>query len=186
MKLNISNTSLIACICEGGAETEIMNILLDNDMLIFNRQQLIDEEVIPRTNVEDFERKYLRREYDQNIIILRVIDSRSEKFNLSKAYSCQIEVINVITAPEIEILIIVSKGKYDDYCRSGIKKPSQYCKSELKIKDFKSPTFVKGYFGDVNFLLETIKKYHRVHKQGNKEASLYDLIKNKNGSNKSM
>lgn len=28
-------TSLIACICEGGAEKTIMKILLDNDLLIF-------------------------------------------------------------------------------------------------------------------------------------------------------
>ena len=31
-------TSLIACICEGGAETAIMDILIDNDLLIFNRE----------------------------------------------------------------------------------------------------------------------------------------------------
>ena len=45
MKLSIPASSLIACICEGGAETEIMNILLDNDLLIFNREQLIEESV---------------------------------------------------------------------------------------------------------------------------------------------
>ncbi len=39
MKVNISSSSLIACICEGGAETAIMDILLDNDLLIFKREQ---------------------------------------------------------------------------------------------------------------------------------------------------
>ena len=43
MGVNILEDSLVACICEGGAETVIMNMLLDNDLLIFNRQQLIDE-----------------------------------------------------------------------------------------------------------------------------------------------
>lgn len=179
MEVNISNSSIIACICEGGAETAIISLLLDNDMLIFSRNQLLEEEVLPRTPVKDFEKRYLRREYDGKITILRIIDSRSEKFNLSKAYRCQVDIINVITAPEIEILVIVSKGKYDDYCRSSIKKPSDYCKSELKIKNVKSPNFISKYFSEPSFLGDSIKEYHRVHKQKKDEASIYDLLKNK-------
>ena len=177
MKVNIPESSLIACICEGGAETAIMDILLDNDLLIFSRDQMIDESVIPRVSVKEFERRYLRTAYEQKIIILRMIDSRSEGFNLSKAYRCQVEVINVITAPEIEILIIASKKIYDQYCRSGIKKPSDYCKNVLGIKNVKSPEFVKEYFSDPRFLIDSIKEYHRVHKQKNDEASLFEIIK---------
>ena len=177
MKVDILNTSFIACICEGGAEMVIMNILLDNDLLIFDREQLIDENVIPRTSVKEFEKRYLRREFDQKILILRIIDSRGEEFNLSKAYRCQVDVINVITAPEIEMLVIVSKDRYKDFCKSGIKKPSDYCKSILKIKNIKSPVFLEKYFADPNFLVKSIKEYNRIHKQKSNEASLYDLLK---------
>lgn len=177
MVFNISNSDKIACICEGGAETAIMNILLDHNLLVFTRDQLIEESVLPRTSVKEFERRYLRFAYDQKILILRVIDSRREAFKLSKPYQCQVEVINVITAPEIEILIIASMGKYDEYCRSGISKPSDYCKNVLKLKNVKSPDFVAEYFENPRFLVESIKEYHRVHKQKNNEASLYDLIK---------
>lgn len=176
MTVNIPSSSLIACICEGGAETAIMDILLDNDLLIFTREQMIEESVLPRIKVKEFERRYLRMAYDQKIIILRVIDSRREQFNLSKAYRCQVDVINVITAPEIEILVIASKKKYDEYCRSGLK-PSDYCKSVLGIKDVKSTDYIKEYFEDSDFLIDSIKEYHRVHKQKKNEASLYDLIK---------
>ena len=176
MTLNISSESIIACICEGGAETAIMNILLDNNLLIFNRDQLIDRNPLPRISVKDFERRYLRVDYEQSLLILRVIDSRSEKFNLSKAYRGKADIIDVITAPEIEILILVSMGKYDEYCRSGAKKPSDYCKSILKIENVKSQKFIKEYFSDPEFLVESIKEYHRVHKQKNTEASLYDLL----------
>ncbi len=177
MNVNISSSSFIACICEGGAETAIMDILLDNDLLLFNREQMIEESVLPRTSVKEFERRYLRMAFDQKILILRVIDSRREEFNLSKAYRCQVDVINVITAPEIEILVIASKKKYNEYCRSGIKKPSDYCKSILGIKNVKSPSFIREYFADSSFLIDSIKEYHRVHKQKNTEASLYDLLK---------
>lgn len=179
MAVDIPKASIIACICEGGAETVIMDILLDNNLLIFDREQLIDESVIPRTSVKDFERRYLRREYDKRILILRIIDSRSEKFNLSKAYRCQVDVVNIITAPEIEMLIIAGLYKYKDFCQSKMKKPSEYCKSVLKIKNVKSPIFIKKYFKDANFLIESIKEYNRVHKQKNNEAVLFDLLKTK-------
>ncbi len=177
MKKTISITGLIACMCEGGAETAIMDILLDNDLLIFNREQLIGEEVIPRMPGKVFQNQYLRMEYDQKITILRVIDSRNENFKLSTAYQCQVDVIDVITAPEIEMLIIVSMGKYKDYCKSGIKKPSEYCIRELKIKNVKDQDFVSNYFADPYFLVQSIKDYNRVHKQKPGEASLYDLLK---------
>ena len=32
-----------ACICEGSAESAIMDILLDNDLLIFTREELLEE-----------------------------------------------------------------------------------------------------------------------------------------------
>lgn len=178
MTLNIPNSSLIACICEGGAETAIMNILLDNDLLIFNRDQLLEESVLPRTSVNDFQKRYLRQEYDQKIQIIRVIDSRSEQFNLREPYRCQVEeVINVITAPEIEILIIVSEGKYDDFNHSSTDKPSNYCKKLFKHQNIKSQKFVSEFFDNPEHLVETIKEYHRLHKQKNNEASLYDLLK---------
>lgn len=56
MGVIIPDSSLIACICEGGAETAIMDILLDNNLLIFKREQLITENVIPRTSARDFEK----------------------------------------------------------------------------------------------------------------------------------
>lgn len=177
MTLSIPKSSLIACICEGGAETTIMDILLNNHLLVFEREQMINESIIPRTSVKEFERRYLRAEYDQKILILRVIDSRSEKFNLSKAYRCQVEVISVITAPEIEILIIASKGKYNDFCKSKFKKPSEYCKSMLGIKNVKSPKFIEEYFEDPQFLVESIKEYNRLHKKQKGETTLFDLLK---------
>lgn len=166
----------IACICEGVAELVIMNILLDNHLLVFEREQLIDSEFIRRLAVKDFERKYLRREYDNAIIILRIIDSRSEQFNLRKAYEHQVkEIIKVITAPEIEILIIVAMKKYESYIKSR-KKPSDYCVQDLGLKNVKSRDFYEAFFSDPDLLVNTIHEYHRLHKQLPHESSLYDLL----------
>lgn len=99
-----------ACICEGSAEEAIIDILMDNDMLIFSRDEIIDERVIRIRNAKKFEERYLRKGFDNQICIIRILDSRKEAFKLSKAYVDKVDVINVITAPEIEMLIIHSKG----------------------------------------------------------------------------
>ena len=35
-----------ACICEGSAENAIIDILLDHELLIFSREEMLEEEVI--------------------------------------------------------------------------------------------------------------------------------------------
>ena len=50
-----------ACICEGSAENAIMDILLDYNLLIFNREEMIEEEVIRCREAKKFEEKYQRR-----------------------------------------------------------------------------------------------------------------------------
>lgn len=177
MCVNIQHDSLVACICEGGAETAIMNMLLEHDLLIFNRQQLIGEEVLKRMSAKEFQEKYLKLEYDKKIIILRIIDSRNEKFPLSEIYRCQVEVIDVITAPEIEMLIIIKEDKYRKFCTSGIQKPSDYCKQVLNMNNVKSPKFIKEYFSNINELVESIREYCRVHKKRKNEHNLCDLLK---------
>ena len=39
-----------------------------------------------------FEERYLRKGFDEKITVLRILDSRREKFKLSKAYAPKIDV----------------------------------------------------------------------------------------------
>ena len=105
----------IACICEGGAERAIMDILLDNHMLIFERGELLDEEVLSCRKGKEFEEKYLGKGFSDKITIYRVLDSRSEEFKLSKAYKEKIDIVNLITAPEIECWLFVMKGNLQSF-----------------------------------------------------------------------
>ncbi len=170
-----------ACICEGSAEEAIIDILMDNDMLIFSREEIIDERVIRIRNAKKFEERYLRKGFDNQISIIRILDSRKEEFKLSKAYVDKVDVINVITAPEIEMLIIHSKGEYEHFKRSGLK-PSEYCRNNLRMPAVKSYAFVKDYFSDVQLLIYAIGEYHRRAHIPKGEYTLFDLLKsNKNG-----
>ncbi|MGM9978218.1 MAG: hypothetical protein ACI33J_05425 [Clostridium sp.] len=44
--MNLQLGKYKACICEGSAEQAIMDILLDEHLLIFERDDMLDEQVI--------------------------------------------------------------------------------------------------------------------------------------------
>lgn len=166
----------IACICEGSAEQAIMELLLDDDKLIFTREQLLEEVIIRQRSGEKFETRYLRKGFTEKITVLRILDSRNENFKLSKAYVDKVDVIDVITAPEIEMLIILNEDKYNDFKKSNMK-PSDFCKTKLKFSKVKSYDFVKGYFSDTDKLIESIREYRRVSNIPKGENTLFDLLK---------
>lgn len=174
----------IACICEGGAERAILDLLLDSHKLIFERGDLIEEEVLRCRSGKEFEERYLRKGFAGEITIYRILDSRGECFNLSKAYEHKVDVKNVITAPEIEKLIICNEGKYEDYEREARKnprlKPSSYCKSNLKYKNVKSYQFVKSYFSDMRILMEALHEYQRISKVRKNEMTIWRLLRENN------
>ena len=165
-----------ACICEGAAESAIMDILLDYGLLIFSKEEMLEEEVIRCREGRKFEEKYLRKGFKDKISVIRILDSRRENFKLSKAYANKVDVINVVTAPEIEMLIIFNENKYKEFKKSG-KKPSSFCKEDLKMADVKSYDIVKSYFSDPMVLVAAIKKYHEMSKVPRGEYTLMDLLR---------
>jgi len=168
----------IACICEGSAERAIMELLLDNNKLIFTSEELLEEEVIRCRSAKKFEERYLRKAFSEKITVLRILDSRNEKFNLSKAYKDKVAVIDVITAPEIEMLIICNENKYSEFCKyKSNMKPSEFCKTKLNFSRVKDYEFVKNYFFDTEKLLESIHEYRRISKIKKGEYTLFDLLK---------
>lgn len=116
-----------ACICEGAAETAIIDVLLDHQRLIFPREEMLDESVIRCRDGKSFENRYLRKGFRDKISVIRVLDSRRENFKLGKAYESKVDVVNIITAPEIEMLIVLNEDKYNEFKKSG-KKPSLFAR----------------------------------------------------------
>jgi len=166
----------VACICEGAAEQAIMELLLNDNRLIFTYDDMLEGEVLRCRSAKSFEEQHLRKGFTEKITVLRILDSRRENFNLSKAYASKIKVINIITAPEIEMLVIFHERKYAEFKRSG-KKPSLYCKENLKLSYVKSKAFIEGYFSDVDALVTAIIEYKRVSNVQRNELTLADLLK---------
>ena len=123
----------VICICEGAAEETIMNLLLDHDCLCFTRDNLVGHSITRKRKASVIEREYLQRGYTKPVVILRILDSRSENFRLRPVYQERYPVYNIYTRPEIETLLIISEGAYDKYIRSkkSSLKPSLYCKEGI-------------------------------------------------------
>ena len=105
--ISIDPETLIALIPEGGAEKAICNLLLDNKLLVFGRDQLIERRPLDGVRSADqFTNRYLKFAYSKKITVVRILDSRREAFRLKQPYADKVQVYSVITAPEIEMLVI--------------------------------------------------------------------------------
>ena len=166
----------VACICEGGAKKTIIELLLDSNSLIFSYDDLLEGEILRCRKARDFETQYLRKYFNEKVTVLRILDSRRERFAWSKAYAHKVDVINVVTAPEIEMLVILSENKYKEFKGSNLK-PSEYCKSFLGYSNVKRPVFIEAYFKDLDKLITAIKRYKKVSKINHGEYALADLLK---------
>ncbi|MQS76298.1 N-6 DNA methylase [Companilactobacillus halodurans] len=165
------NNNYIAVIIEGGAEKSIINVLLDHHLLKFDRNEMLEEDVIRERNGRTFAREHLTFGFQNNqISILRILDSHNEKFKIPKAYQRLISSItNLYTSPEIEMLFIVSNGDFDAFKnrkadKSGKKLSAHnWCKSHYKnMNNLKSPDFVYDYWNNQpDELVRTIKLYSR-------------------------
>ncbi|SDL42642.1 hypothetical protein SAMN05216520_10598 [Kandleria vitulina] len=171
------DSDFYACICEGAAEEEIMNILLDANKLKFSREQLLEEKIIRCRMARNFQNRYLGKGFKKSLTILRILDSPNEKFKLDKAYKDKVNVIDVITSPEIEMLIIINEDKYTDFQKYKSKlKPSEYCIEKLGLQNVKNKKFIREYFSDVELLVKAIKKHKSLHKQIKDKKCLADLL----------
>ncbi|GAB4074710.1 hypothetical protein GCM10028778_22130 [Barrientosiimonas marina] len=81
--------------------------------------------------------------------------------------------MNVITAPEIEMLIIHAEDCYDDYSKKGLK-PSDYVKQQLKMSNIKNYNVFKDYFSDIDKLKNAIRVYHSKTKY--KDSTIYQRL----------
>ena len=175
--------TLNAILCEGAAEQAILEILLENDVLTIKKETLFEEKVFRERSAESFFKKYMRVDLDEKVTIYRILDSKNENFKIKnkikKDFQGKYEVVDIVTSPEIEMLVIISEERFTDYSKVKSKvKPSEYCKQSLNLRKVKEYNFIRDYFSDVNHLISVIKQYHSLMKvnKDNFSLTLYDLL----------
>lgn len=175
--------NLVACICEGNAELEILALLLEADKLKFSAEDLLDDKLFSKLmrSAKNLETRYLTQNFEpgQQVEIIRIVDSKSESYSIRSEYKSKIagEVVNCYTRPEIEMLVVLNEGHYDKFKRSRHQKPSDYCIHELKLgKNIKNKGFIANYFSNVYSLIDALNEYHQ--KRSDKtEDTIYSLLK---------
>lgn len=96
--------------CEGTAEQVAVDILLEADALVFSEADVVD--VTRLRKASDIQDSYLNLDYDWPVCIVRVLDSRKERFKLGNLYAGRFPVVSYVTHPEIEVLAIIREGSW--------------------------------------------------------------------------
>ena len=73
-----------ACLCEGSAEEAVIDILVDNDLLIFTREEMLEERVVRCRNAKRFEERFLRKEHMINLSV----PGRSRVSSVNQIFIC--------------------------------------------------------------------------------------------------
>jgi hypothetical protein len=86
------------------------------------------------------------------------------------------ELNNYLSSGTVKGMIIFNEDKYKEFKKSA-KKPSSFCKEDLKMAEVKSYDFVKNYFRDPMVLVTAIRKYHEMSRVPRGEYTLLDLLR---------
>ena len=139
--------------CEGPNELEIMKILLEYDLLIFDNNELIG---LTPYHARQMSNSQVRTELNiypgHDVLIMRIGDVQSENLKIPKEYSDRITgVEKYCTKPELEMLLIISEGLVSQYEKTKSKLlPKSFAKMNIKYGKMKydnSTQFYKDYYG---------------------------------------
>jgi len=188
---DITNRYVLFC-CEGGIEKVVIAKLIEGGQIVVPRKHLVKD---PETGalytglrsgrcIADLflRNKDYRLNGDDRLTILRVFDTNPEKLTLPSLYRDRVITYDLLTRPEAEMLVIAKEDAFDEwdrrYRRDKRLKPSEFCKSDLKIGYQKSLRWHRNYWRDADDVANAIRAYDKHHgkQAGKDEHRLSDLL----------
>lgn len=138
---------------EGKNEKMLLDILLDRGLLIYQRGDLLAEEVFHARQFKTAPEPYSwvkQLDYSMKVQIVRVGDKITDSLAIPKDIKSKIIIpcLDFHIFPEFEMLFIVNEGKYDGYIKSHLG-PKEYAKQNIKIRKRPydaSSTWIKRHF----------------------------------------
>ena len=131
----------IACFYEGTSEKAILDMLVDAHMLVFERDQLVNEtfqsmQTISQKNIEVFSETILRQVDPQDKMDIIVVADSKIVPRFSSLYQDRVgEIYIVLTKPEIEMLMIYHEGWNKEFQKvKSSTKPKEFVTQKLKKK----------------------------------------------------
>lgn len=176
--------SIIAVICEGNSEKYYLNILLDNDLLIVGKKDILTNAILPIKfkKANTFQEHFLTMTHIKPITIFLIQDSEVSMGKFKEPYKNNIaSTYYFITSPEIEMLLIHHFNLYDDFIKvKSKKKPCEFLADKCKIptSKLKSKEFIEKTFDDPTKLVRAIKIYSEKspYKRKKNKSNKYQLI----------
>lgn len=168
---------------EGTCELGMLNALLENNMLFFDYDDLLFEDIYHARQLTD--RLLLMIDQlgpEAEINIIRVGDKLSDILVIPPDYKNIItKEYKVCTKPELEMMFIVNEGYAKDYSKHKSKmKPSEYYKSK-NSKYQKTKIYYSDYFSQLKHdeVYHMYKMYdkNRIRIHSEDEKSLSWLLK---------
>lgn len=170
--------------CEGTNELAIINILLNNNKLKLSRNDLLGLVAYHARQIDKSRQiQTMWKMYADEAIVYRIGDKLSDKLNISKDLKQWfVREEKYCTLPELEMLLIISEGKYQDFIKNKSKiSPKEYAKKNIcynRSRYDNSSSFYEEYYEDADKLVWAIKEYYRLHKSHKKdERYLAELLK---------
>lgn len=171
--------------CEGPNELEIVRMLLEDDKLIFTKDDLLN--LVPyhaRQIANNAAVKTALNLYSGDIHVLRIGDKLSDELKVPREYREKIKGIEkYCTKPELEMLLIISEKREADFEKVKSKvSPKSFSKANIvyeRTRYNNSTAFYRRYYGTrIDLLVSTIKQYKQMKKKHHQdELYLADLLK---------
>ncbi len=119
-----------AIITEGSAENAIINILLDNDKLIYSRKDILENTPLNIRKASNFKARF-DHEIPRDGFKIYIVEDKETKFKYKRKNT---EIIHILTRPEIEVLLLIRFSLFEKFNRSGKNnyKASEYLSQNLK------------------------------------------------------
>lgn len=170
--------------CEGPNEKVIIELLLNNNLLKFTKDDLIGLEIYHARQLVPYLISQLLTYNSSNFKIIRIGDKFTDNLkipNSLKHILTKNQIINCRTHPELEILLIINQNKYNQYNKLKNKiRAKEFAKEYINFKDEKynnSSIFWFNYYNNnLKDLINDIKKSRNLGKNNKNEIYLADLL----------
>lgn len=158
--------------CEGKSELILIQHLIERGVFFAKAEELLDDRPIHMRQLKEQAPIINALDINVDIEVYRIGDTQKDLYDLSgfEARKKKIKIFKICTKPEIEILIIIAEGLFQDYCKKRLS-PKEYVK--IYIKKYKS---IEKYI-ETHDIIPAIKEYKKLklHKKG--ELYLADFIR---------
>lgn len=171
-------------VVEGSAEKAILDILYEQDLLVFEKDEILTnsqgEIAFVGFSTTKYDAQFFSHGFDDDDddITIHILSDNGNKVKFSADRMEQCSFSYYVTRPEIEMICICSKEKWAidfEKSKNNFKKPSEYMKNKVGIKNIKRYRIVYDMFNsDIEAMLRGIKIVkRRTHKN---DLQIYNLI----------